>query len=950
MRELIILCAVPVAEPPAGNVGSPTEARSKRLVAIFESLVAQLVAENITFAAWLVFLFEPVRGALGTELRRKHFWHHGESVRQLLKHWTHSHQYEAGRNLVVDWMIDFVAARMRTEAQQITSEGILRSSNKTIGPDYLKSFKISDMKETLQERCRTSIKVLLSMVGVDESQTMMANAPKSAQNTVFCCLIVLLHELSQQNNLVQVVFSIYMYAAGLQRQAFEILAHLGLLVSYSFLVSGLGVRASWKRHGGKKRRDQGNRSDREPPVGPLKVLADGCIKQIQELVAAGYHIGFIFDNINFMVKVAEPVLGKIDAAINGTCATGFRVFGATDEALDQEKAHTAFLAAPPLELDDILLSEDETKLHHRLMVHAVLRLIILNAGSAFGQYMPLLEASQPTSEHLITLHQSQTYPLPAMEIDESSVDGTIKVMETIYATVGIDKMAESFKNQVQLTSGDLKSIWNLRAAKEARAGHDDPAHSFINITFIIGLFHLLMAAVTGFLSLHFGSPNAGIHNPGSLHFHNKLLERKPITITSPVPYTLAKNLIDVSLAARVIHCLTLESGCQSLEDYVKLLTNLDAKDNLQLSWKRLVEDAAKVYDKYTDVYVVEELRTDRKFAKPGEKKGDMVYENALLFMRDMLNVLEIRSAVKRGDPGCVLLIMKTFALSLQGAGRTHYAKEILYIIHHIEKVWPTPLRDVVLKNWLLNTTGRPNSWIGLDHHQEHGNLWIKTIYKAHGSNAAWSWIAAISPCVEALRALAKDLNGMLGRQLGSAHTSPDLSTDIVKVISSLKEHEVYQLKPGRTLHNEDKPIPDAESAGLNVLLDFKSGPLKDYNHSFKLTQEAYRRPVVSEMVPDLASQQRPSETQTGSSGVQVHGETEEGVSQEMPRLNINVAEIENGSEDDEDQEGLGGGGSEASEEEPEMQPEPGDIEFEDEDLAAMFPGMFDNDLIGNDDD
>lgn len=26
---------------------------------------------------------------------------------------------------------------------------------------------------------------------------------------------------------------------------------------------------------------------------------------------------------------------------------------------------------------------------------------------------------------------------------------------------------------------------------------------------------------------------------------------------------------------------------------------------------------------------------------------------------------------------------------------------------------------------MINTTGHPDSWIGLDLHQEHGNLWIK---------------------------------------------------------------------------------------------------------------------------------------------------------------------------------------------------------------------------------
>ncbi|KAG9121186.1 hypothetical protein FRC07_002966 [Ceratobasidium sp. 392] len=535
-RNLTPLRAAPVVNPP---VGSEAEARSKRSVAIFESLIAQLVAERVTFAAWLAFLFDPRQATNVQTLRRQYFWSDTSSITRLLRNWTHTHQYNAGRAFVVGWAVDFVALRMRTEAQQITQAGTLRSSDKTIGPDYLKHFKISDFKS----------------------------------------------------------------------KGFEVLAHLGLLISYSFLVSGLGVCASWKRRGGTKRQRQATNAEiPEPRAGPLKALADACVGQVKELIKTGRPIGFVFDNINFMIKVAEPILGKIDSAVNGTCATVFQLSGATSEALNQEKAHTAFLNAPPLEPKDILLSEEETDLHTCLMVHSILRIIVTNGGDYFSRYMPLLEALSPTTDHLIPVHQSQTYPLPAMEIDESLVDGTIKVMETIYATLDIDTKSESFQKRVQFVSGDLKSVLNLDAAKKSCAGHDNPACSFWNITLIIGLFHMLMAAVTGFLILHFGQTNTARNNPGSLYYHNRILEQKPISMNSPIPYTLARNLIDVSLAACVIHCLTLESGCNTLNEYIKLLAGLDSQtlaqgikqddeQYLSQSWERLVTDATKVYEK-----------------------------------------------------------------------------------------------------------------------------------------------------------------------------------------------------------------------------------------------------------------------------------------------------------------------------------------------------------------
>jgi uncharacterized protein YaaQ len=152
------------------------------MLALFESVISELQENNVTFAEWLVFIFEPTRGAPAKDLRRENFWRHKETVLQLLNSWTHTHQTEPGRHLVVSWATDLVASQMFAEAQQITNEGLLRSSNKTIGPAYLKNFKLNDIKAAIQEHCSTSTKVLLSLAGVEKSCTRLTQAPMSAQN------------------------------------------------------------------------------------------------------------------------------------------------------------------------------------------------------------------------------------------------------------------------------------------------------------------------------------------------------------------------------------------------------------------------------------------------------------------------------------------------------------------------------------------------------------------------------------------------------------------------------------------------------------------------------------------------------------------------------------------------------------------------------------------------
>jgi hypothetical protein len=187
--------------------------------------------------------------------------------------------------------------------------------------------------------------------------------------------------------------------------------------------------------------------------------------------------------------------------------------------------------------------------------------------------------------------------------------------------------------------------------------------------------------------------------------------------------------------------------------------------------------------------------------------GDMVYENVLLFLRDALITREFTDSIKCGDSGRVLLVLKTWALSFRGSGRTKYAHEMLHLIHNLEHVWPKPIRYVmqiyqtlfatdfsssamILNNWLINPTGRLNSWVEVDLMQD---FWIKVclncsvrnhkncqyfrlqrFYAAHGSSASWDWLEMIVPCVDVLWHLSRMMHNILGSDQGTKHEPPNL--------------------------------------------------------------------------------------------------------------------------------------------------------------------------------
>lgn len=131
-------------------------------------------------------------------------------------------------------------------------------------------------------------------------------------------LAAVLREHNRLNNLIQVVLSLYMYAAGIQRQAFAILSHVGLLVSYTLLVTGLGTSGQRTHQQPTEQPsdvppDNAIPSKKDPAAGPIKKLYDGCLKRLQYLASpeSDEDIGFIFDNVNIVRKVAEQVIGRI---------------------------------------------------------------------------------------------------------------------------------------------------------------------------------------------------------------------------------------------------------------------------------------------------------------------------------------------------------------------------------------------------------------------------------------------------------------------------------------------------------------------------------------------------------------------------------------------------------------------------------------------------------------
>ncbi|KAH9161003.1 hypothetical protein EDB89DRAFT_1861941 [Lactarius sanguifluus] len=739
---------------------------------------------------------------------------------------------------VRDWAESVVLQTIKKEVNAVTQSGDLRITEREIDSSFASGLSYDELKAMVRRHCPTFLRLLVNIVTTGRQARSASKERLTAKEHAAAFIVLnLLGARSQKNSYARHVMGLYLYSTGATRQQISVMNHLGLSVSYVTL-AGRGNKAgnllTSKLAPASSKTDVDRHKHR---LGTLEALSESMRKVARKVAASELYV-LVYDNINMVWKVAEQILGRTDSMENGTCATIVPLFQASVEDLRAIELERRFGSAPELEVSDIMLTEDEYTFHRECLIHTVLRIAVQYGGPRLQVFRKDLQAMEPHSDFRIDVHKSEIHPLPAMNINEASTMGNAEVINVVMEELNIDTSKPEFCENMKLVAGDQLSIARLRAVLAARAGNECGALSLRWALFIPGLFHCKIAATNGFLQTHFGHPDRDLKDPASLSSHNTLLQRKPIILSSLPPFRTCRDLIFVSLYARVLHCLLKVSGAQSLESFSNRLT-----------WTMLRGHAEAVVDTFTDGRMVDNLRFSRRQEKKAQSEahgrqgrgglaGDMIFENAVLFLRDGLILREFSDAIKSGDSGHVLLVLKLWAFSFRGSGRTKYAYEVLHLLHNVTHVWPEPVVRIVLNNWLVNPTGKANSFVELDLMQEHLNYWIKANvrgrrynYQAHGSGASWEWLATISPCIKILRQLATEVNGALGSKQGNRHASADLTKDIKILMDSLKQNNVYEQVLGRTLGdgNDESPAPNVIGEGYTALTWGAKSPLRHFN-------------------------------------------------------------------------------------------------------------------------
>ncbi|KAJ7038344.1 hypothetical protein C8F04DRAFT_1256355 [Mycena alexandri] len=842
-------------------------------ITVFEEILAKLRENNLTFGQLMLYVFDPIYKQGST--RWDGFFKGGGMATEVLNLWVSNKNSPTAREEVGAWAEDYVVGRVHAEAQAVTASKILQTQGVRVDNDYVTGFRMTEVGARIASFAQTTTRVLNAFAtSARNLKTDLPQRTAKRLTVVTSAALALLGEFSHKNNYSRRIMGLYLYATGAQRQTITVMAHLGISESYQNLTHK--PRTNARR---RTRRVSGDYCPPTPPSTPttpaevytppdpvalasrIEDLLTIKLSTLHELsssmrgfarVAASTGLfAAAYDNINMVFRAAEQILGRTDSQENGTCATIFALWKARLEDMKISDLNASFNAAPPLSLKDILLTAPELEQMDKCLRHCILRIIVEHGGEKFTKFRAALDEALPVTADKIELHQTVLHPTPAWNIDQSTIIANAEVADAIYDELEVKGLAH-WKWAVKILAGDQLSIARLRSLVNICAGHEGGYSGFGWGAWMPGLFHGKIADMHGFFVTHWGVPNRGTRNPGSLSFHNTHLHRAPILLSSLPPFRVCRDLVFTSLYARVLHCLLLVSGKSTLDECA---ASID-------TYAQLEALAGSIQTKFANAELVSDLRWQRSTAQPAEgavPPGDQIFENSCLLLRDVLISREFTDSIKAGDSGRIVLVLKVLALSFRGNGRSKYAYEMLHLIHNLTHVWPKPLRNIILNNWLVNPTGNPFSWVEVDLMQEHMNFWIKTIYQAHGSAASWEWLAMVAPCVTALRHLSTSITRILGSDQGTKHEPADLTADIKLLMKSLAEHDVYQIKGRVFAEGDGTPTPDVIAVGLEQLADSSSNPLVEYNTTFRKLQARLRlRPLVDSWAEDALTTTLPT--------------------------------------------------------------------------------------------
>ncbi|KAG6835249.1 hypothetical protein H0H93_003482 [Arthromyces matolae] len=659
---------------------------------------------------------------------------------------------------------------MVQESTKAYRDDSLRLSSSGISIPYLTTnFGLSKIHQTYTQLLPCLTLLLTTLITAPNDYERFKHVEKEgkeqmASKIVLVVISMLLFGRNRATNAFQLVIGVFLSSSGCGRRVIDTFNHMGLSVSY------LSTQNT------------------------LKTLSEDAKLRAQKFVTnSGRLWGIVYDNINFTLRTASQRLDSGTRQLNATTMAVFslparftrRTYAAALSIFERRKLEGS---RRNLKLEDLKLTKEQQAHMTQAYKHAIRTILLshtpghLRRRKKTKSLRKHVKALKPVIR-LIGHDKTEFFPLPALNEEEASVGGTIRVIQKMFTSL-LGLACELVEIELHLLVGDWLSIRNLRLMREERK---DEFTGFLRFDWVQEAampFHFQLNAMYALCRTHLGL--ASHVNPSSLEHHRNLLRRAKLDTKKP-EYNKAKELVMHSLIARILDC-------------TRIVLKLKSIDDLR-TWKPTITEFEVVVEDIVTKY------TSTAAAHDALEMDDEIMAHSILFMRDALMFWEFCDAVRDADVGRMWMVYDFWIFMFRGAGCHNYGNEILEMKAQFHYEFPPLLREVVERTWLVNRWGKKGRSIPTDLYLEHNNGFTKNMFAALGSCASIEHVQQkSSACVEVLRTVCHEVASWFGvANYHRRRKEVSIDGDIAALCLDLSIQEVHMSTPGRQIQLSSTP-------------------------------------------------------------------------------------------------------------------------------------------------
>lgn len=358
---------------------------------------------------------------------------------------------------------------------------------------------------------------------------------------------IILFAKNRATNAFQTIMGLFLGISGASKRVLSVCNHMGVCISYEYVFrTALSVRSSQV----------------SSVESALSQLTNSSQRRARDFVKSGKRLWcLVYDNINFTFRKASQRLHNTTEQINATtsavialpaCFTATLFEGACS-VLDRTRRQQSG-DRREMSLHELVPTLEQQGQLRSAFYHAVRSLLLDN--------LPGLKGNKPRIKHIkkkvvaekLTIRplegageKTDFYPLPALNEEESSVKGTIRVVQTLVRDV-LELAVDVAASKLRFFVGDWLTIRNLRLMKYMRITEPEAWGRMDWVQEAAMPFHFQLNAMHMLFRTHLGESD---NNPSCLDRHRIRLQRYKLDKKKP-EFNQARELAEQSLVARLL--------------------------------------------------------------------------------------------------------------------------------------------------------------------------------------------------------------------------------------------------------------------------------------------------------------------------------------------------------------------------------------------------------------